>query len=279
MPKINKNDYELYFEEHGSGVPILFLEGLGYSLWMWKYQLPEVKKWAKAILVDNRGVGKSSPLSNSYSVTSFAEDALRIMNNINIERFYVLGVSMGGFIAQELARISPERVRGLILVSTSCGGAKSYPMAKEVFDEMTKTLDNESQEEKLKRTMKLAFTSSYPDLNKENFEEIIKERILTLQDQKQLLFQSLSVLNFDSYSSNSELNMPSIIIAGTEDRVLPWLNSLFLYKSLKNSSLVLFKGQNHLLFMEKYKDFNNLIKNFVFSVEESSFKEYIMEVK
>ncbi|MEM0167254.1 MAG: alpha/beta hydrolase [Thermoplasmata archaeon] len=279
MPKINKNDYELYFEEHGSGIPILFLEGLGYSLWMWKYQLSDVKKWARAILVDNRGVGKSSPLSAPYSVTSFAEDALNIMDHLNIEKFYVLGVSMGGFIAQELARISPERVKGLILVSTSCGGPKSYSMTKEVFDEMMKTVDNETQKEKLKRTMKLAFTNSYPDLNKEIFEDIINERILTLQDQKQLLFQSLSLLNFDSCTSNSELNMPSIIIAGTEDKVLPWLNSILLYKSLKNSSLILFKGQNHLLFIEKYKEFNDLIKNFVLSVEEGSFKEYIMEVK
>ncbi len=279
MPKINKDDYELFFEDHGSGIPILFLEGLGYSLWMWKYQLPDMKKWARTILVDNRGVGKSTPLSTSYSVTSFAEDALKIMDNIKIEKFYVLGVSMGGFIAQELARLSPEKVKGLILVSTSCGGTKSYPMTKEVFDEMTKTLNNETQEEKLKRTMKLAFTNSYPDLSKEIFEEIINDRLLTLQDQKQLLFQSLSVLNFDSCSSNSELNMPSIIIAGTEDKVLPWLNSLLLYKSLKNSAIVLFKSQNHLLFIEKYKEFNNLIKNFVVSVEESSFKEYIMEVK
>ncbi len=279
MPKINKDDYEIYFEEHGSGIPILFLEGLGYSLWMWKYQLPDIKKWARAILVDNRGVGKSTPLSAPYSVKSFAEDALKVMESLKIERFYVLGVSMGGFIAQELARISPEKVKGLILVSTSCGGSKSYPMSKDVFDEMTKTLNNETPEEKLRRTMKLAFTNSFPDLKKDIFNEIIKERLLALQDQKQLLFQSLSVLNFDSCSSNSELNTPSIIIAGTEDKVLPWINSIILFKSLKNSSLVLFNGQNHLLFIEKYKEFNDLIKNFVLSVEEGSFKEYIMEVK
>jgi len=278
MPKLILKDYELYYEVNGKGIPILFLEGLGYSMWMWKYQNFCSNEY-QCIYLDNRGVGKSSPLKQPYSTELFAMDAISILDHLGIESAYILGVSMGGFIAQEIARIAPKRIKGLILVSTSCGGKKSIPMSQKVYNEMTKTLNGESLYDKLKRTMSLAFTEEFLKSKNKEFEDIIVERMKTPTDEKQLIYQSLSVLNFDAYSENSKFYRPALIIAGLSDRVLPWTNSILLFKSLPFSSLLLFENQNHLLFIEKHEIFNNKVLKFIEDVENENFEEKVEVIK
>ena len=279
MPFVNNGDQDLYYEETGSGVPIIFLEGLGYSLWMWRYQREILSKWARCIFLDNRVVGKSSPHDATYSVEFFARDALFLMDTLKIKEFYVLGVSMGGFIAQELARIAPERVKGLILVSTSYGGSRSYPMPKAVYQEMTRSIEGESPEEKLRRVMALALTSSFPIDSKEAYSKIIVDRLESLQSEKQLVYQSMSSIGFDASEADSKLDIPAFVICGTDDKVLNWFNGLMLFKALKKPSLMIFHGQNHLLFMEKSEDFNRAVEAFVRSVENASYQESIVEVR
>jgi len=274
VPKLILNNYEIYYEVQGKGTPILFLEGLGYSTWMWKYQNFCSNEY-KCIYIDNRGVGKSTPLSHVYSTELFAKDAISVLNYLKINEVYVLGVSMGGFIAQELARIAPEKIKGLILVSTSCGGKRSIPMSQDVYNEMTKTLSGESLKDKLKRTMSLAFTTDYLKKKEREFEDIILERMNNPTDEKQLIFQSLSVLNFDICQENSKFDKPALIIAGMLDKVLPWINSILLFKSLPLSSLILFKNQNHLLFMEEHEIFNNKVIEFIKNVNNKNFYEKI----
>ncbi|MGC8618433.1 MAG: alpha/beta fold hydrolase [Thermoplasmata archaeon] len=279
MPFVNVDDYKIYYEVKGDGIPLLLLEGLGYATWMWKFQVPEFSKRFTMIMPDNRGVGQSTPLRGVYSVEKFAGDSLSVVNFLGFEKFYVMGVSMGGFIAQELAAAAPDRIRGLILVSTSAGGKSSIPMPKEVFEQMQLTLPGESTRDKLIRTMRLAFTDHYPVANEEEFASLIEHRMKSLQPPDQLMFQSLSSINFDRSSSNGNLNVPSLIVAGTADKVLPWLNSLILYKTLPRSSLILFKEQNHLLFIERFSEFNRAVIDFVEMIEENRYSEFVKEVE
>lgn len=278
MSIIRVKDHEIYYEEWGKGIPILFLEGLGYSVWMWRKQLQDISSWAHCILVDNRGVGKSSPLTSPYSVREFAEDAMEVMDHLGIDRFFVLGVSMGGFIAQEIAIMAENRVKGTILISTSCGGGNSLPMPKSTWDEMEKTIPGESVREKLIRTMKIAMTDKFPRERRLEFESIIEERLDYLQDQTQMVYQALATKDYDACDANKKINTPSLIVCGTEDRVLPWTNSLIIFKSLRNSSLLVFKNQNHLLFIEEAPRVNDEIRNFVRLVEEDSYIPYVREV-
>ncbi|MEM3573717.1 MAG: alpha/beta hydrolase [Nitrososphaeria archaeon] len=278
MPYLTVNGYQIYYRVKGDGVPMLLLEGLGYASWMWKYQVPEFIRWSKVIMPDNRGVGNSTKLTGPYTIEEFANDAISVVNSLSVEKFYVLGVSMGGLIAQSIVNIIPNRVKGVILVSTTCGGPKAIPMFKETFEQMQLNLEGETIENKIRRTMKLALTQSFPITEESEFNEIIKERMKYLQTNDQLLYQSLSSVNFDNSTKNNTVTIPSLIVAGTEDRVLPYLNSIILYKSLPRSSLLLFKGQNHLLFMEKYGQFNRFVYDFVSSIENGSFSEYVEEV-
>ncbi|MEM3804123.1 MAG: alpha/beta hydrolase [Conexivisphaerales archaeon] len=253
----------IYYEEGGDGIPILFLEGLGYSTWMWFRQVEGLSSRYRCILVDNRGVGKSSRLSAPYTVEQFARDAVSVLEALNVDGAFLVGVSMGGFIAQSIASIYGSRVRGIVLISTSCGGKYSLPMPKETWDELVKTQQGEDERSRIERVMKLAFTDSFPKNRGEEFDRIIDMRIKSPQDRQQWLFQAMSSAGFDAHESDMRMQQPALIIAGMKDRVLPWQNSLYLYKAIPNSSLVLFSGQNHLLFIEEYQKVNSLIDSFI----------------
>jgi pimeloyl-ACP methyl ester carboxylesterase len=278
LPFIKVNDHEIFYEIQGEGIPVLLLEGLGYSTWMWKYQLPDFSKHFTSVMPDNRGVGKSEKLTGPYSIEMFAKDSISVMDQLGFDMFYVIGVSMGGFIAQSIAALEPERVKGIVLVSTSCGGKKSIPMSKEVFDQMRLNLNGESSRDRIRRTMSLAFTESFPTSKPDQFNSIIEDRMKSLQPEDQLIYQSLSSINFDSSVSNRNVKVPSLIVAGMEDKVLPWLNSLLIYKSIPTSSLILFKNQNHLLFIEEFVRFNKSVLDFIGAVEGSTYSEFLEEV-
>ena len=122
MPTANIGEIELYYEEHGSGEPLIMVLGLGQDIATWGFQIEELSKHIRLIVFDNRDAGKSSRCSNSYTTESMARDILNLMDHLGIERTHLLGTSMGGMIAQHVALLAPERLKSLILASTTSWG-------------------------------------------------------------------------------------------------------------------------------------------------------------
>lgn len=122
MPNATINEIELYYEEHGSGEPLLLIMGLATDLNGWYFQTPELAKHYRTIVFDNRGVGRSSKPAGPYTTRQMAADAAALLDHLGIERAHVCGISMGGMIAQELSLQHPQKVGGLVL-----GCTYSYP--------------------------------------------------------------------------------------------------------------------------------------------------------
>jgi pimeloyl-ACP methyl ester carboxylesterase len=112
----------IYHEAYGSGDPLILLLGLGQDTATWGLQVPEFSGTHRVIVMDNRDSGKSYRSVGPYATVDMAEDALRLMDRLAIDRSHVLGVSMGGMIAQHMALRAPERIRGLVLASTTDSG-------------------------------------------------------------------------------------------------------------------------------------------------------------
>ncbi len=119
MPQITVRDVNLYYEEYGQGEPLLLLHGLGSSTRDWQPQIEAFKQDFRVIAVDIRGHGKSSKPPAPYSIQQFADDITGLMTALDIEAAHVIGWSMGGGIAFQMAVSNPERLRTLTIVNSS----------------------------------------------------------------------------------------------------------------------------------------------------------------
>ena len=263
MPFAERNGTKIYYETRGQGAPLLLVEGLGYGLWMWRGQSPALEEKFRLILVDNRGVGRSTPLPGPYSIPEFARDALAVLDAEKVERATVLGASMGGMIAQSLAALAPDRVHALVLACTLPGGPESKPMPPETWAEVTRQVAGESERDRLRRTMLVAMSPKFAQEHDREVEAILDDRIASPTDPAQWMFQASSAVAFDASASDARLDLPVLITTGTEDRVVPWSNSLVLYKTLPRASLVLFRGANHLHLIERPAEFNDAVVRFL----------------
>ena len=119
MPTVPIRDINVYYEESGSGEPLILIMGLGGDLQAWALQVPALARHFRVITLDNRGAGRTSSPDKPYSIAGMAEDVAGLMDHLGIARANVLGFSMGGYIAQELALRHADKVDKLILLATA----------------------------------------------------------------------------------------------------------------------------------------------------------------
>jgi pimeloyl-ACP methyl ester carboxylesterase len=132
MPIVQVDDIAMYYELHGSGEPLVLVSGLGADLTLLAGMTDRLKPHYQVVAFDNRGAGRTDKPDAPYTIGLMAQDTLGLMDALAIDRAHMLGVSMGGRIALELALTRPDRVDKLILISTSASGrgkiVLSWPM-------------------------------------------------------------------------------------------------------------------------------------------------------
>lgn len=262
MPYAPLNGIRLYYEEEGSGPPLLLLEGLGYALWMWFRQRPALRQHFRLVLPDTRGVGLSDIPPGPYTIDLFAADALALLDHLAMPRAHVLGVSMGGMVAQALALRSPDRVERLVLVSTTPGGPAAAPMPPRTAEALlaARTLP---PREGLRAAMALAFSDGYVAAHPAEVEQILDWRLERPQPPEAWMWQLQAGQAFDVSARLHEIRHPTLVVAGSADRVLPVANAYLLASRLPHATLHIFAGAGHLVFIEQADAFNRLVVAFL----------------
>lgn len=252
----------IYCEMLGNGEPLLLIEGLGYATWMWYRQLEDLSGQYQAIVFDNRGVGKSDKPDTPYSIEMMAGDAAGLLVALGVRKAHVLGVSMGGLIAQALAIHHPDLVRSLVLACTTHGGPGSVPVPPETAAAM---LNKKGLPEKdaLREAMKYAFAPDFLDAHPEELEKIIAWRMSEPTPQYAKQRQMEAVLGVNLVHKLKDIEVPVLILTGDGDRVIPMANSELLHKAIKGSSLEVFPGGGHLFFIEQAPAFNRQVLAFL----------------
>lgn len=262
MPKVHVNDIQLYYEEYGVGEPLLLIEGLGYASWMWYRQVPDFSRHHRVIIFDNRGAGDSDKPDVPYTIDMMAEDAAGLLRALGIRRAHILGVSMGGYIAQAFASRYPDLTQTLTLVCTSFGGPRAVPMPQATLEAMTKVAGL-TPEEVILRGMSVAFAPEFFSAHQAEVRKIVGWRMQKPTPRYAWQHQFNAVAQADLEERTGGIQAPTLILAGDADRVIPAENSRLLAETIPGSRLVSFPGGGHLFFIEHDARFNREVLAFL----------------
>jgi pimeloyl-ACP methyl ester carboxylesterase len=254
MPKIKVNDIQIYYEVHGEGFPLIMIMGWTGNVDWWDRRLiHELSKKYKLVIFDNRGTGRTDISDMKYTIKLFANDTAGLMDALGISRANVFGVSMGGMIAQELVLNYPEKVEKLILCSTHCGGTKSVPPSQKALDMFIVDESALSPEQIARMTIPLLFTEdfikNYPDL----IELAIKRMLRVPISNEAFMRQLNAITEFDTYERLAQIKVPTLILHGKRDILIPPENGSILAKAIPNAKLVYFENSAHELIEEMEK--------------------------
>jgi len=277
MATAHVGDIELYYEEHGSGDPLLLVMGLAADSQAWMFQLPELSKKYRTVVFDNRGVGRSSKPLGPYTTAAMADDAVGLLDVLGIERAHVVGVSMGGMIAQEIALRHPERVRGLVLACTygdpgddiaqirsgmvtRLGGSTAADGSLAI-DAMS--IDPMSMFQEL---MPRVFNPDYLQRELPTLIQIFSGAMQWGISMEAILAQVQATVTHDCSTRLASIASPTMVLSGDSDRLIPPSNSERLAKRIPNAKLVFVKGGSHAFNFETPDVFNAHVLEFLDSV-------------
>lgn len=263
MPFATRNGVRIYYEERGAGPILLLLHGAGGGWRAWEPQLEGLSDAFRVVAWDARGYGGSDVPAAPITQHDFALDARALLDHLRAPRAHIVGLSMGGMTAQQLYELFPERVRSLVLAATMPGFG-SLPNSEAL---LAKSLAALSEELFLANARKRAIglLGSTPD---PALVEALTTRLQAIKPETyRQAFASMYRVNFSRLLPT--INVPTLIISGRQDKVIPAAHAEDLHRCVPGSQLALIDGAGHVCNLERAEEFNRLVRQFVLDVERA----------
>ncbi len=266
MPYVNNNGINIYYETHGDGIPVILLLGLGGSMRAWDCQIQDFPNNYKVILIDNRGAGQSDKPDTEYNLEIFAEDIKCVLDDAKIKKANMLGLSMGGFIAQRFYSLYPEMISSLILGCTGMG--LNDPANKKFSIDVEKLLHKERTEDNHEQIIKSMHKHFFYPKFRENNPEFMQAALSNSKSQPQP-FHSYKRQLMACYAKTTlspllpNIKVPTLVLHGDSDEVAPIENAFYMHKHIPNAELEVFKESGHMFFVEKQQEFSKTILDFL----------------
>ena len=272
MPLAKLKDVSLNYNTAGSGEPLLFIAGLGVDHMCWVYQVPEFQKQFHVITFDNRGIGKSTGSMGPFHIKTMAEDAVQLMSYLDIPRAHILGYSMGGMIAQELAINYPGRVNKLMLCSTFARpdhvvdtviqGLKDI-LGDQVHDFMEGLHPGHFFDGLFTSVMQQLFSESYIKENKGTIIDFLKRYLSKLTYGETFLKQLGAIYHHNTLERLHLIQADTLIMTGTMDKLAPPSCSEILAMHIPHATIQIIPGAEHGFNFEQPDLFNDHILRFL----------------
>jgi 3-oxoadipate enol-lactonase len=231
----------IYWDEQGSGEPLLLIMGLSYPSYMWHRSRPVLLKSYRTIALDNRGVGQSDAPPGVYSIALMASDAAAVLDAAGIESAHIFGASMGGMIAQEFALQYPQRVRSLILGSTAAGGPHAVPAQPEALEALLRR--DVAPEESKEAIIPFIYDPATP---RERIDEDMVIRMKWYPTPQGYMGQLQGIFGWEAYSRLAQIMAPTLVIHGESDRLVPPANARLIAERIPDAKLVLIPHASHI---------------------------------
>jgi pimeloyl-ACP methyl ester carboxylesterase len=248
---------------------MLLINGLGSDSTEWLFQLPEFAKRFLVITFDNRGAGGSDTPPGPYTTAQMADDAAALLTHLGADRAHVLGVSLGGMIAQEVALRHPDQVRKLVLACTAPGGEGSVRPAPDVLKKFVRSPGGDPEEE-IRRVLPFLYSEDYLRDHPEEIEEFVRRRLAKPVSAQSNAWQLAAAVGHSAWDRLTTIGASTLVIAGDGDRVVPTVNSRRITQRIPGAKLVILTGAPHRLFAENAEAFNGEVMSFLLSERPES---------
>jgi pimeloyl-ACP methyl ester carboxylesterase len=261
MPTVRAGDADIGFEVAGDGDPILLITGFAAEAKIsWMFQVPTFAQLYRVITFDNRGVGASSasPVAG-VSMEVMAQDALAVLDAAGAERAHVVGISMGGAIAQHVALKAPERVRSLVLASTWCARNSYLPRLARVGEDLMSAGGHMAI---VRASMLWLFTPKFILEHGELVDAVEAMAGEMAVPTEAFHEQQRAIFDHDVRDRLGALEMPVRVMVGRRDTFVPPELSEQLSAAIPGSELVILEG-GHAFNIEERDAFNAAVLEFL----------------
>lgn len=248
---------KIAWESCGSGAPVLLVQGLGYARWGWDPVVPGLAERFRVLTFDNRGIGESDKPAGPYTAREMAADAVQVLDEAGLEHAHVVGASLGGMIAQEVAAAAPERVEKLVLCSTTPGGPDAVPMPSVTVRLFTEAATL-APDEALRRFVANALSPSAPE---SLVDQIYARRLANPPDPAGWQAQAAAGTTFPGV--DGAITAPTLVVHGTDDNVVDCGNAQLLAARIPGARVQLIPGGGHLFFWEQPDVFVRIVSEFL----------------
>lgn len=245
MPQVEVDGLSVHFRDEGSGTPLVLLHGLGHELGYWDGDAAALAAHHRVLRCDLRGFGASGKPPGPYSLAQYARDVDRFLAVLGVGAAHVVGISMGGVIAQRMALDHPARVRSLVLVSTSSEvGQRSIA----VWQWLADTIERDGFDERLadaSRAFSAAFAEQHPDV------VTAMTRRNAANDPRSYAAAARAVSDYNWTEALAAVRAPVLVLQGLDDQLTPPGGSVKMSRALPRARLLMIERSGHNLPMEQ----------------------------
>jgi 3-oxoadipate enol-lactonase len=251
MPKIELAGTELHYERAGAGEPLLLIQGMSANHMAWGRPFSSLLEQSfEVISFDNRGIGLSSRVTEAFSIAEMAADTAGLLDALEIESAHVLGISMGGMIAQELALAQPEKLRSLTLGCTYCGGEGSQLMDPADFQGLVEAMGSGDAQRVFRAMYELNLSPGFRG-EESRYDDFTAMAEALPAPRETIGLQVQAIAAHDTNARLPGIATSTLVIHGTVDRVLGYPNGPLIAGLIPGARLETYEDIGHMFWWEQ----------------------------
>lgn len=251
MPLAKAGQIELGYDRAGDGPPLLLIMGMSGTRHHWgDAVLEDLRKDFETIVYDNRDCGDSTKTGQPFTIADLAADAAGLLDALELQSAHVMGISMGGMIAQELVLAHPEKVRALTLGCTYCGGEGSMLASEETMRRLAEGMASGDRERAIRTAWEVNVSPSFA-ANEDIYATFLARGLRYGVPVPVIMEQMRAIAEHDTSSRLPDIAAPTLVIHGTVDQLLPVENGHTIAGLIPGARLEIFEGVGHLFFVEQ----------------------------
>jgi pimeloyl-ACP methyl ester carboxylesterase len=260
MGKIEVAGREFHYERAGSGEPLLLIQGMSGTHVSWGEPFKgALEEGFDVIAFDNRGIGLSGPVDGPFTIDEMATDTAGLLDALGLESAHVVGISMGGMIAQELALAHPQRLRSLTLGCTYCGGPGSQLMPEKNLQKLVAGMASGDRDKAIRAGYEVNLSPAFR-ADEAHFADFHEMATTVPAAKATIELQAQAIFSHDTSGRLGEISTPSLIVHGTVDGVLPFPNGELIASLMPNARFEVLDGIGHMFWWEQPQRSAELIR-------------------